>query len=234
MTTSATSPLQGRRFFVVLFLFSALVINYFDRVNLSVAAPVIAKQFHWDAATMGWVFSAYLWTYVLFLVPSGVLLDRFGSRAVAAFAVSLWSAATLCTGAVTNTATMILARFGLGMGESPIMPICNTTVRQWFPASERARATTLYHTGQSIALSVGAPVAALLVMHMGWRWLFAVSAVPGFLWVLAWLKSGFVCRRSVRGYRPQSENWYLRLERRLARRRRQAALGLLSRVCLLS
>jgi MFS family permease len=188
MTTSATSPLQGKRFLVVLFLFSQLVINYFDRVNLSVAAPVLAKHFHWDAATMGWVFSAYLWTYVACLIPSGMLLDRFGARKVCAVAVSLWSVATLCTGAVTNTATMILARLGLGVGEASTMPASNKTVRQWLPAGERARATTLYHTGQSIAMSLGPPVVAYAVVHLGWRWLFVVSGIPGFLWVLVWLK----------------------------------------------
>jgi MFS family permease len=89
---------------------------------------------------------------------------------------------------VINTVSMILARFGLGLGESPIMPICNKTVRQWFPASERARATTLYHTGQSIAMSLGPPIVVVAVLHLGWRWLFVASAIPGFLWVVVWLK----------------------------------------------
>jgi hypothetical protein len=79
--------LGGKRFYIAVLLFFNLLINYIDRVNLSVAAPVLAKQFHWDAARMGWVFSAYLWTYTILLIPTGALLDRIGARRVAAFGI---------------------------------------------------------------------------------------------------------------------------------------------------
>ncbi len=65
------SLLMGKRFYIAFFLFCQMLINYVDRVNLSIAAPAIAKHFHWDPAVMGWVFSAYLWTYIIFLVPNG-------------------------------------------------------------------------------------------------------------------------------------------------------------------
>jgi len=64
MTTVASPRMHGRRYFIMALLFSLTVINYIDRVNLSIAAPAISKYFHWDAVTMGWVFSAYMWSYI--------------------------------------------------------------------------------------------------------------------------------------------------------------------------
>ena len=89
--------LGGRRFYVAVFLFFNLLINYIDRVNLSVAAPALVKEFHWDAARMGWVFSAYLWTYTILLIPTGALLDRIGARRVGAFGITVWSSAAMLT-----------------------------------------------------------------------------------------------------------------------------------------
>src|SRR5579862_1189482 len=98
----------GKRFYIAVFLFFNLLINYIDRVNLSVAAPALVKQFHWDAARMGWIFSAYLWAYTVVLIPTGILLDRIGARRVSAFGITVWSAAAMLTGAVTGFATMFL------------------------------------------------------------------------------------------------------------------------------
>ena len=182
------SLLMGKRFYIVFFLFCQMLINYVDRVNLSIAAPAIAKHFHWDPAVMGWVFSAYLWTYIIFLVPNGWWVDRFGSRRVSAVAVTFWSMMAVCTGAVTNFVTMILARLGLGIGEAASFPVVNKVVRQWFPARERAYATALYHSGMFLSMAFGAPLIAWAVVHLGWRWSFVATAIPGFFWVLAWLK----------------------------------------------
>src|SRR5271157_3627772 len=124
-TANASSLLRSKRFYIAVFLFFQMMINYVDRVNLSVAAPVVAKYFHWDPATMGWVFSAYLWTYIVCLVPNGMLVDRYGPRRVSAVAIALWSAMAVGTGAVTNLVTMVLARLGLGVGEASSFPVVN-------------------------------------------------------------------------------------------------------------
>ena len=80
------------------FSFFNLFINYIDRINLSIAAPAIAKDFKWDPAMMGLVFSAFLWTYALCLVPIGWLVDKFGTRKVNAASVAVWSVAAMLTG----------------------------------------------------------------------------------------------------------------------------------------
>jgi ACS family glucarate transporter-like MFS transporter len=182
------SLLRGKRFYIVLFLFFNVSINYVDRVNLSVAAPIISKYFHWDAAMMGWVFSAYLWTYTALLVPSGWLGDRIGVRRTAAIAISVWSVAAMLTGAVSSFFSMILTRLGLGLGEAASFPMCNNVVRQWFPAEERGFATGLFHAGVFVSTALATPAVAWTVLRYGWRASFVIFGSLGFVWLILWLK----------------------------------------------
>lgn len=181
------SLLSGKRRFIALFLFFNIAINYMDRVNLSVAAPALAKQFHWDPAQMGWLFSAYLWTYSLFLIPWGWLADRFDARRIGAISIVIWSAAAIFTGAAANIATMIAARLGLGVGEAGSIPLSNKVVRQWFPSKERGFATALYHSGVFIAVAFSSPLVAWLVVRTGWRGSFFITGSLGFVWLILWL-----------------------------------------------
>jgi MFS family permease len=180
--------LTGRRFFIALFLLSAIAINYIDRVNLSVAAPVIAKQFGWNPAQMGWLFSAYLWTYAFFLIPCGWLADRYGARSISALAIFIWSASGVLTGAATNFTNIIASRLGLGAGEAATIPVSNKIIRQWFPPQERGFATTIFHSGIFITVAFSSPMIAWLVIRTGWRGSFVISGSLGFVWLLCWLR----------------------------------------------
>lgn len=177
----------GKRFYIAIFLFFNLLINYIDRVNLSVAAPEIAKHFHWDPAQMGWIFSAYLWTYTACLIPIGALLDRYGARRVSAIGVALWSVAAMTTGAVTNFATMVLARLGLGVGEATTFPVAGKVIRQWFPAKERGFAGAVFHCGGHAAPAFATPFVAWVVVRQGWRASFAILGALGLVWLVFWL-----------------------------------------------
>ena len=189
-STRAPSLLAGRRFFIVLFLLFNVIINFIDRVNLSIAAPAIARQFQWDSATMGWVFSAYLWTYTICLIPAGWLVDRLGTRLVSSVSIIVWSASAMLTGAVTNFTNMIAVRLGLGIGEAAAMPACNKVIRQWFPSGERAFATAIFHSGVFVMWwsSPTALLVAWLVIHSGWRGSFVIVGALGFVWLLFWLR----------------------------------------------
>jgi MFS family permease len=186
--TKVSSLLAGKRSYVALFLFFNVAISYMDRVNLSVVAPTIAKQFHWDPAQMGWVFSAYIWTYAACLLPCGWLADRIGARRTFAIAISIWSAAAMLTGAASNIWSMIAARLGLGIGESTSFPVCNKVVRQWFPAGERAFATALFHSGVFVSVALSSPLVAWLSLRAGWRASFVITGSLGFVWLLCWLR----------------------------------------------
>src|SRR5437870_4022295 len=95
---TASSLWSSKRSYIAVLLFFNLFINYMDRINLSVAAPTIAKEFGWDAAKMGILFSSYQWTYIVFLLLWGYLADRFGTRLVNGVSVSFWSLAAILTG----------------------------------------------------------------------------------------------------------------------------------------
>ncbi len=205
----------GKRFYIAVFLFFNLLINYIDRVNLSVAAPALVKEFHWDAARMGWVFSAYLWTYTIPLIPTGVLLDRIGFRRVSAFGISIWSAAAMFTAAATNFATMCLARLALGAGEVTTFPAAGKVIRQWFPIKERGFATAIFHS-EHVALSlVRRRWRAWLVVRSGWRGSFVILGALGFIWLALWLWK-YREPRSARGYRRASaiSSWRIGTENR--------------------
>lgn len=184
----AKSLWKSKRSFVGFFLLSAVIINYVDRQNLSVAAPLIAKQFHWDPGTMGLIFSCFLWSYVVCLIPAGLLADRLGPRKVFAWAIAFWSAAAMVTGSVSGFASILAARLGLGIGEAGTYPAGGLAIRQWFPANERGFVTCVFNGGAFLGPGLAGPVVAWLVLRTGWRASFFILGALGFVWLLFWLK----------------------------------------------
>lgn len=185
---NVTSFWKSRRFKIVLFLVAAAFINYADRVNMSVAAAEVAKEFNWDNATMGIVMGCFLWTYAACLVPVGWLLDKYGARKVNAYGIGLWSAAAMATGVVVSLPTMILARLGLGMGEAVTWPGSGKVIRSWFPAHERGLATSLFQSGGNLGIVFAMPLVAWLVVNTGWRLSFVITGSVGFVWLYFWLR----------------------------------------------
>jgi ACS family glucarate transporter-like MFS transporter len=184
----AGSLWTGGRFWIIAFLFFNMFINYMDRINLSVAAPIISKLFKWDAGMMGWIFSCYLFTYMIFLIPWGRVTDRYGSRNVGAISMVLWSLGGMASGATVGFASMLAARLGLGIGEAASFPICGKVVRQWFPASERGLATAIFNAGTFAGPALSAPFVAWLILQTGWRMSFIITGVIGIIWAILWFK----------------------------------------------
>ena len=197
----------GKRCYIAVFLFFNLFINYMDRINLSVAAPVIAKRFQWNPAIMGVVFSAFMWTYIICLIPWGSLADHIGVRKVNAFSVSLWSISAMFTGATMGFGSMLASRLALGVGEAASFPASGKVVRQWFPASERGLATAIFNAGTFAGPAVSAPIVAWLVLHAGWRLSFVITGAAGLVWVLLWLKMFHVPAEC--SWLPEAERDYL-------------------------
>jgi MFS family permease len=185
---NAGSLWTGKRRYIAMFLFANLFINYMDRATLSVAGPAIARQFHWDPARMGLLFSSLLWTYWVGLIPWGAMSDRIGTRKVSAVSVTIWSFASMLTGAATGFASMLASRLALGVGEAASLPTSGKIVRQWFPAGERGLATAIFNAGTFAGPAASAPMVAWLVLHAGWRMSFVITGAIGLGWVVLWLK----------------------------------------------
>lgn len=148
--------MKYRRLWICVFLFTLTLINYTDRVALSVAVKPISIEFGLSPVQMGYLLSSFLWMYLICLLPVGLLVDRFGGKVVNAVGIGLWSTATVATGFTTGFASMAATRVVMGMGESTSWPACNRVIREWFPASERGFANAVFGAGAAAGPAIGA------------------------------------------------------------------------------
>jgi len=100
--TGETKRSSRKRWFVLFLISLMYFISYLDRVNMSTAAPVISKEFGFDKITMGFIFSAFVWSYAIFQIPGGWLGDRFGPRRVLTALLAYWSVMVAFVGAATG------------------------------------------------------------------------------------------------------------------------------------
>src|ERR1700688_3747759 len=173
---------SGKRFYIAALLFLNLFINFMHRINLSVAAPAIARDFGWDAGKMGLLFSSYQWTYCLFLLLWGWMSDRVGTRMINGLSVTIWSVAGILTGVATTFAGMLATRLALGGGEAASFPTSAKVVRQWFPPKERGLATAIFNAGTFAGPAFSAPLVAWLLLKEGWGGSFTHKRSFGFFW----------------------------------------------------
>lgn len=176
-----------RRGWIALFLFTLSMINYMDRIALSIAAKPIASEFKLTAVGMGYLFSSFIWSYALFLLPMGFLIDRFGTKRMAGVGIFVWSAATALTGAATSFMALIAARLVMGAGESSSNPVGAKVIRQWIPASERGMVTAMFNSGSYAGPAICSVLLGALVALFGWRVSFVIAGGIGFVWLAAWL-----------------------------------------------
>ncbi|MFK4446835.1 MFS family permease [Caballeronia udeis] len=176
-----------RRGWIAVFLFSLSMINYMDRIALSIAAKPIASEFKLGAVGMGYLFSSFIWSYALFLIPMGVLIDRFGTKRMAGAGIFVWSAATALTAAVGSFGSLMLARLVMGAGESASNPIGAKVIRQWIPANERGVVTSIFNSGSYAGPAVCSVILGALIALWGWRVSFVIAGGIGFVWLAAWL-----------------------------------------------
>jgi ACS family glucarate transporter-like MFS transporter len=176
-----------RRGWIALLIFSVVIINYIDRIALSVAAKPIVAEFGLTPVEMGYLFSGFLWTYVVCLIPLGLLVERIGARNMVGGGIVIWSTATALTAATGGFVTILLARLVMGASEATTYPACGRVIRDWFPERERGFVTTLFNGGSSAGPALGAIVTAALVSSFDWRVAFVVLGALGFVWLVAWM-----------------------------------------------
>jgi MFS family permease len=166
---------------------AAGLVNYVDRVTLSVAGPVIARELHLRPGQMGLLFSAFLWTYGLAQIPVGTIIDRVGPRRLLAVALTLWSAAQGATGLAVGLPQLFAARLALGLGEAPQWPIGAKVVGAWFAPGARGLATGVFNTASTLGPAIAPPLVTALMLAFGWRGAFFATALTGLAAALAWI-----------------------------------------------
>ncbi|HZT32659.1 MAG TPA: MFS transporter [Bryobacteraceae bacterium] len=171
---------------IAVLLLVSVFINYVDRGNLSIAAPVLAPELALTPAQLGWLFSAFFWTYSVFQILSGWLVDRFSVNWVYAAGYLLWSAATLATGLTGTFAALFAVRLLLGAGESVVYPACSRILVTHFSETQRGLANALVDAGSKAGPALGTLLGGLLVARWGWRALFVIVGAVSLLWLLPW------------------------------------------------
>src|SRR3954470_1865102 len=169
------STVRWKIFVLMLFL---IAINYIDRASLSVAMPLIAKEFNLEPATQGVILSSFFWTYALMQVPGGMLADRFKPRIVIAAATVGWGFFQAIAAASTGWVMLLLTRLGLGAAEAPIYPAGGKLLAIWLTRNERGRGATLLDGGAPLGAALGSIVIAGLIAGLdSWRLSFIVAGV---------------------------------------------------------
>ncbi|MDR3378531.1 MAG: MFS transporter [Verrucomicrobiae bacterium] len=153
------------------------LVNFFDRVNLSVSHDSLVAAFGVSNIAFGYLSSAYNWTYAAFQLPIGVLLDKLGVKRVGRVGIFLWSIASFCAAITPNLGGLFGARFLLGVGEAPTFPANAKAVGLWFPPQERSLATAMFDAAAKFASAIGVPVIGIALLLAGWRWSFALTGV---------------------------------------------------------
>ncbi|MGN6315572.1 MFS transporter [Trinickia sp.] len=185
MSTTEGSRIGKRRWVMGVLLGVGVLINYFDRINLSVAAPQLKAAFNLSPAEMGLLFSAFFWPYALLQIPAGIVLDRFGVTRLGRWGAFLWAVASAVTAFASGFGGIFAARAMLGVAEAPGFPVSSKATGYWFPRKERALATAIFDAAAKFSNVIGVPLVAVVVVGMGWRWGFGVTALLSLAYFIA-------------------------------------------------
>jgi MFS transporter, ACS family, glucarate transporter len=192
------------RWLLIFWMFVVSAVAYIDRVNISIAGPEIANEFHLDDPHLGLVFSAFVLGYALFQTPGGALADRLGPRKVLGLGVVWWAVFTVMITVISPTLgysllLLIAIRFALGMGEAVVYPASNCIVASWIPGRERGIANGIIFAGVGFGSGMTPPLIAFLKVHYGWRSCFWASAILGLIAGAVWY---FIARN-----KPSQHPW---------------------------
>lgn len=184
-TLRANEP-QGRptwvRYQVLAWLCLSATIAYVQRNSIGVAETTIRADLNLSKFESGLMLSAFFITYAVFQLPTGWLSGVMGSRLGLTVFTTVWSAFTAAMAIATGPVSLITARLGMGAVQAGVFPCATQTIAVWFPRTRRGVASGALGGFMSVGGFVGALLTGYLVVHLGWRLLFALYALPGFIW----------------------------------------------------
>ncbi|HET6177943.1 MAG TPA: MFS transporter [Candidatus Sulfotelmatobacter sp.] len=179
-------PIPSLRWWIGLLLFASTVINYLDRQTLSVLAPYLKLQYHWNNSDYANIAIAFRVAYSIGQTAFGKLMDRVGTRRGLTLSVIWYSTISMLTSLASGFYSFATFRFLLGTGESANWPAATKAVSEWFPKRERALATALFDSGSSIGGAIAPSIVVWIYFRWGWRPAFMIPGVLGFLWLIVW------------------------------------------------
>jgi ACS family hexuronate transporter-like MFS transporter len=175
------------RWLIIGLVFLATVINYLDRLTISVLAPVITRELGLSNLEFAQVGTWFLLAYTLSQAISGRLYDRIGSKRGFVVSVLVWSSAAMATATATTVGALSLFRFLLGLGEAGNWPGAAKVVAEWFPVRQRALAMAIFNSGAALGAVISPPIIVWLQLSYGWQAAFLATGALGFAWLVLWL-----------------------------------------------
>lgn len=180
--------MTGFRWKVAWLIFAISFVSYMDRVNLSVATPVIMQEFGFSKIDMGLIQSFFFAGYALMQVPGGMMAERFSHKLTGFLAVTWWSVFTALTAVASGKFSFAAVRLMFGIGEGPIYPACAIAVHKWFNKGEKGKASSFILNGSFLGPVVGPAVTVALIAALGWKAVFFIFGLVGILLAIVWYK----------------------------------------------
>lgn len=172
------------RWVVAVLLCGMFLLLFMDRSNISIAAPLIMKEFGLSKIKMGLVFSAFAWTYSLAGPLGGWLGDKFGPRKVLSLMVLFWSVMTAMTAHAVGFVSLLVIRAVFGLAEAGAAPTATRAMQHWYPKSERGFINGLTHSCNIFATSLVPLTGVAIISAFGWRALFYAFGGIGIVWTV--------------------------------------------------
>ena len=182
----AAPTIKGLRWYMIGMICMLTIINYIDRMTLSVLAPTIMEEFQMNNVLYSRVVTTFLVAYTISQALSGKVLDRIGTRLGFMLFVGIWITASMLHSIATSVVMLAAFRFMLGIGEAGNWPGAAKAVAEWFPTRERAFAMAIFNSGASIGAVVAPPLIVWVALHYGWRSAFFIGAILASLVMIAW------------------------------------------------
>lgn len=179
---------QNYRWQIIVVMLLGSIVNYVDLVNLSFATTHIRLEFGLTQSEIGYLLAAWMWPYAFANLPSGWLIDKFGISKVFVYSVIIWSVATISAGFTANYTSLYISRIILGIAEAPFFVIGAKIIQLYFEENNRGLAASVINIGPKIANGFAPPLIAFLIIITGWRGMFILLGVSGFVIVGIWLK----------------------------------------------
>ncbi|MFD1802451.1 MFS transporter [Mixta tenebrionis] len=177
---------KNLRWTIVLLLFLVYMINYLDRVALSLTVPMIEKDLMLNAEQFGMIFGSFFFGYALFNFIGGLATDKYGPTLVMGLAVGMWSLFCGLTAIATGFWSMLILRVLFGMAEGPICASANKAINGWFPKKQAATAMGFLSAGSPLGGAVAGPIIGYLALAFGWRPAFVIICSIGIVWMVIW------------------------------------------------
>lgn len=194
------------RWVVAGLLCMATMINYADRLALSVVSVDLRREFSLSEQDYGQIVTLFMIAYAIMYAGSGYIVDRLGARRGFALFIATWSLAQILHAAARGKWSLASYRFMLGLAEPGNWPAATKAISEWFAPAQRALAVGIFNAGSSIGSALAPPVVAILTLRYGWRFAFIATGAVGLVWLVLWLIA----------YQPPERNRWLRPKERAA------------------